>query len=724
MGKLILRKNGFETQFINGEDFSTIVPQADTYVLGFDAVSGNLEGLDPNGNIISYGNGDSSFTGNTIDITYSGLTALIDTNGLSAGSYYLISDFRTVYDVPDFFINGNSKQNILNNVCSIEPIIVLATSEYTIAPDAYQPDYPSDKIKYDYTWASTEINNVPTYGRISERIDEWNNRTDYDHRNAEFIRYQTYNFGDKLTGKIDSYDCTNGTVTGTDTLFLTEVNPGDILLFDTQSSFLGYQVGVKVISADTDTVMSVVVDSGYTSTYFESTLFDFYLGDSTSNNYDYKEVYVGQFNSLDYERHYTFQLNGNSLSNYIGDYCKFYLEDNYSNSGFLLPNNTFGNNSYSNTLGDRCYNNATANWFTRNTIEGRFYNNSIRSGLYSNTISQYFNNNIIKSSVYENVIGNGFQSNTITNNFYKNEIGPDFYNNDINGETYNNRIGERFEENTIYGPFYDNQIFNEFKGNITYQDFSENRLDWGFGANEFSGNCFGNTFGRYISSNDFLGDVYSNTFKGGVLGNTIGNNFANNNIGVDFTNNVIGENFGNGYGEPQGNTIGNNFHDNTIGEYFYNNTIADNFSDNEVGNYFQWNVVNTNIDNTDFTINYGNVTAFTYTPTATGATNNIYLGVSGTTSGTGVNATFDIEVLGGDVVGVSGNSQGQQYIVNDTITISGYDYGTTQITVTGISVNPSVYETYNCQIFERQGGDNRLSYYDSLDTLIITNINE
>jgi hypothetical protein len=196
-----------------------------------------------------------------------------------------------------------------------------------------------------------------------------------------------------------------------------------------------------------------------------------------------------------------------------------------------------------------------------------------------------------------------------------------------------------------------------------------------------------------------LGDVYQNTFKGGVFSNTIGNNFANNNIGVGFTNNVIGE-------------------------YFYNNTIADNFSDNAVGDYFQWNVVNTNIDNTDFTINYGNVTAFTYTPTATGATDNIYLGVSGTTSGTGVNATFDIEVLGGDVVGVSGNSQGQQYIVNDTITISGYDYGTTQITVTGISINPSVYETYSCQIFERQGGDNRLSYYDSLDTLIITNINE
>jgi hypothetical protein len=693
MGKLILRQNGFETQLVNGEDFSTLVPQADTYILGFDSVTGGLEGLDPNGNIIQYDEGGLTNT------DYSGLTSLILTSGLTAGSFYLITDFQTCYDVPEYYVDGDPKgSNVIDySQGNVEPIIVLATSVSTISSTAYQPLYPNDRIQYDWTFNQTEVTSGVTFGRITERIDEFNNRTDYDHRTILFNRFQSYNKDSKLTGFLDSYDSGTGIVTGNGTLFSGEVSTNDVLLFDYQGPR-----GFKVVSATTNTELVVVVDQSFGSSInFTGGLIDLYSSTSTGNYYEYKEVYVGQKNEEDWDNFLTFNLDGSAIHNYVGDYSRFYIENNVSNSGFLLANNVFyGNDIYSNTIGDRSYNNTGRYWFVRNTIAGRFYNNTInQNGFYSNSIGEYFNNNIIKSSVYENVIGNGFQSNTITNNFYKNEIGPDFYDNKISGEIYNNRIGERFEENTIYGNFNDNQIFNEFKANITYQDFSENRTDWGFGSNEFSGYCFGNTFGGYISSNDFLGDVYSNTFKGAVLGNTIGNNFANNNIGVGFTNNVIGE-------------------------YFYNNTIADNFSDNAVGDYFQWNVVNTNIDNTDFTINYGNVTAFTYTPTATGATDNIYLGVSGTTSGTGVNATFDIEVLGGDVVGVSGNSQGQQYIVNDTITISGYDYGTTQITVTGISINPSVYETYSCQIFERQGGDNRLSYYDSLDTLIITNINE
>jgi hypothetical protein len=46
------------------------------------------------------------------------------------------------------------------------------------------------------------------------------------------------------------------------------------------------------------------------------------------------------------------------------------------------------------------------------------------------------------------------------------------------------------------------------------------------------------------------------------------------------------------------------------------------------------------------------------------------------------------------------------------------------VTVSGISTKPSVYETYNCAIFERKGGEKRLSFYDENDVLTITNINQ
>ena len=732
MGKLILRNNGVETQFVNGEDFTTLVPQADTHILGFDSVTGGLEGLDPDGNITSYGSSNT----NTYDVTYSELVNSITGGTLDSGAYYIITDFQTCYDVPEYYINGSPKGSdvVQYSQGSIEPIIVLAISANTISSTAYQPLYPNDRIQYDWTFNTTDITGGVAFGRITERIDEFNNRTDYDHRNILFNRFQSYNKNSQLTGTIMSLAWGQSILMGNGTSFLSEVNPGDILLID------GYQfggIGVKVVSATTDNQLTIVTDSSFVGIPFCGETYSFYTVTSTGNYDEYKEVYVGQKNEEDWDNFLTFNLNGTAVHNYVGDYSRFYLEDNVSNSGFLLANNVFyGNDIYSNTIGDRSYNNTGRYWFVRNTIAGRFYNNMIhQNGFYSNSIGEYFNNNIIKSSMwgnrigqyfesneiynqfydndidngfygnkiyssfYENKIGIYFDGNEITQQFYKNVIGAGFSENLISGNTYTNIIGEQFYNNTIYSDFYDNQIFNEFKGNITYLDFFNNKTSWGFGGNEFSGYCTSNTFGEYIDSNDFLGDVSSNNFKGAVYGNTVGDEFIFNNIGTVFFNNIISQSF-------QNNEIGNFFEENTVGNYFQNNNVS------------------TPVNSVDFTINYGNVTAFTYTPTATGATDNIYLGVSGTTSGFGVNATFDIEVSGGTVVGVSGNSQGQQYIVNDTITISGYDYGTTQITVTGISINPSVYETYNCQIFERQGGDNRLSYYDSLDTLIITNINE
>jgi hypothetical protein len=82
---------------------------------------------------------------------------------------------------------------------------------------------------------------------------------------------------------------------------------------------------------------------------------------------------------------------------------------------------------------------------------------------------------------------------------------------------------------------------------------------------------------------------------------------------------------------------------------------------------------------------------------------------------------------------------GGYYSVGSTLTIQGSTFGGIQdinitvdsvysddvvITVTDVGPNPSVYESYTCQIFERQGGDKRLSYYDSSDVLTIKDINQ
>jgi hypothetical protein len=724
------------------------------------------------------------------EITYSELYSLFTGQTLNPGRFYLMTDYQACYDQPNYdnfsnpIVIGNYKTG------NTEPILLLAVSTTGFSPTVYSTLYPQDKITYDISWNTTEVTSSPAKGRITERIDEFNNRTDYDHRNIFFKRYRGYSYyeNNPLSGLIgiSGITGTTGILYGnTGTTFNSNISSGSIIAIPNLNPAF-FEV-ISVASNSLAIISGVTISGTNNAPYYSAS-------DDGVMSYYQPNIRQNQV----YE--YTTFGNTTAINNYIGNYANLY---DWNENSFILANNVFidgsfinntiGNNSYNNTFNDDCdsnqigdgfYNNSTnddfdgniigdnfnnnyitanfnnnrigsdfdfnillggsfyrnnigndfannvwnngdfqnneiGNQFNNNNIYDEFYNNDIGNGynnndiyreFYRNLIGNGYNNNEVYSEFFENNIGHVFQNNTIstladignynfsenkigtdfesnviTQDFRKNDIGHGFYDNNISGETSTNRIGEQFENNTIYGDFYDNQIFNEFKGNITYQDFSQNRIDYGFASNQISGNCLGNIFGSTIDSNDFLGDVYQNTFKGGVLGNTIGNNFANNNIGFLFINNIIGEGFGNGYGEPQGNTIGNNFVDNTIGEYFYNNTIPDNFENNTIGDYFQWNIVNTVINSTDFTINYGNITGFSYTAAGTGATDTIHTDLTGTTNGHGVNATFDVEVSGGTVIGVTGATQGRLYQNNDELTILGTQIGGVTGVIDGFS---------------------------------------
>jgi ankyrin repeat protein len=141
-----------------------------------------------------------------------------------------------------------------------------------------------------------------------------------------------------------------------------------------------------VVEATSDTQLTFVTDPSFGGIAFCGETYSFYSSNQTGDFDEYKEIYFGQKNEEDFERLLTFNLNGSTVHNYVGDYSRFYIEDNVSNSGFLLANNVFnGNDIYSNTIGDRSYNNTGRYWFVRNTIDGRFYNNMIHdNGFYSN----------------------------------------------------------------------------------------------------------------------------------------------------------------------------------------------------------------------------------------------------------------------------------------------------------------------------------------------------
>ncbi len=176
-----------------------------------------------------YAVGPTGATGPGVtNVTYSELVSDIGSNSLVEGSYYLITDFKTCYDQPDFDYFGSPITSGNYKDSPVEPLMVLATSSNTISEEAYQPDYPNDRIRYDLTYSTTEVTGGDAYGRIKERIDEWNNRTDYDHRNILFKRYRLYTCTSedslRINGSVDLLF--DGTVNGTDTKF-TDLSIGD-----------------------------------------------------------------------------------------------------------------------------------------------------------------------------------------------------------------------------------------------------------------------------------------------------------------------------------------------------------------------------------------------------------------------------------------------------------------------------------------------------------------
>lgn len=534
---------------------------------------------------------------------------------------------------------------------------------------------------------------------------------------------------DFATNTNDDYDSISGITGTTQVHYLLFALAGGIKPTNTQIQNVVSSYLSLVDSIDINTTLSTL-NANFTGV----------TSNLPANQLSYKSLNFKQNNitgdTVNYQEFTTF--GNNCFNNYIGNYANLYdIEGN----PFILANNVFyGNTDYlNNTFGDACFNNTFDDDCTENIVGNYFYNNVTDDDFDQNVIGNYFYNNYITANFQRNRITYNFYDNTITNgSFYRNDIGNDFNGNIvINGDFQNNRIGNQFQNNKLEQQFYKNNIGNGYNNNRIFSENVGNKIGNGFNNNQQYCNFEDNNIGDYFNNN-LLGDsnnigsynFYRNRIGFDFYGNTISGQFRYNEIGSNFYNNVIGDGFGFGFNASQGNTIGNYFYDNTIGEYFYNNTIADGFISNQVYDYFQMNNVKIPfLNGVDFTLYYGNITGFTFAMLGTTATDSIYNGLTGATNGSGINASFDVEVSGGTVIGVTGVTVGKYYGVGNIITILGSQIGGTDvsddlvISVTGITPTPSVYEAYNCELFKNSGNIDRLSYYDSSDALNIKNIN-
>ena len=686
-------------------DFNALPnPPAGFKYIGFDGP--NFTAKDETGISVPTG------AAGVVDVTHSNLLDMISTSDLTPGTYYKITDFKTCYDQPDYLfgedimytdipMNGTQSLYPQYKTGATHSIIVFALDVDKLAPDAYQPDFPKDQIKYDVTWNTTEINEEIAYGRITERIDEFGNRTDYDHREVVFKRYPQYSYklGEHLlSGNIQIFE--DGTIIGTNSFFL-DLSVDDVIAVpDT------WQKLFKITSIADDYTMSV------TGSFIPQTGAVYNLYSTTKDGY-----FRYAKNNIDDGDYLEFPVfDGNSKRNYFGNKST----DLTINLDFLLSNNVFLGTFSGNTFGEFCMNNTiTSDQFVLNNIGDAFYGNNITSTFWANNIGDLCNNNIIHTPFHENNIGTQFS---------QNEIG----------------IFKVWS-----GEFNNNIIANSFKGNlINGGNFDENNIGFGFSYNEVLGSFFNNNIESYFIGNNTSYEFTNNKIDSFFTGNNISHNFGFNEIAKSFSSNNIANDFGYGGGYSRANKIGNNFENNNIGEYFYDNTIADLFTNNTISNYFQFNDVKSqNLNSVDFTTYNGNILSFSYSFVGGGnslpneVVGTTFSNVSGTYSYGGsttsivVDATFDIFVLTQGAVIVTLNEPGKFYLpaigfTSSTIKISGTKIGGVDVsTDVNISINevsdlPSVYAEYNTEIFKRAGGVNRLSYYDASDVLTITDIDK
>jgi hypothetical protein len=129
--------------------------------------------------------------GGVFSKTFAEIQQLITDSELVTGSLYIMTDFTTIYDQPDFESDGTPKASVVTKTASVEHLVFVATSDSTFAEAVSSIEYPNDKIRFDFTFTQTGLMGAPAKGRIIYREDDKGNILEYDFRKVLFLRYES-----------------------------------------------------------------------------------------------------------------------------------------------------------------------------------------------------------------------------------------------------------------------------------------------------------------------------------------------------------------------------------------------------------------------------------------------------------------------------------------------------------------------------------------------------
>lgn len=246
-----------------------------------------------------------------------------------------------------------------------------------------------------------------------------------------------------------------------------------------------------------------------------------------------------------------------------------------------------------------------------------------------------------------------------------------------------------FTNSEVFGIWAFNTILKSELVGVTNNTFE------GLIENNTLTNPRNNTFDGVISNNIFYQDVYENKFEGIILGNKF--------LGTVF-----------------GNSVNTSYFSTCTFQEFKNNFIQGGLSDINATdtNTFAGNTVNQAANLATVTITGGadfSSNEFLGTSAGGGVTwetpflNNSFYGIF---TGTSVASNFNNNII-----------KGQFNSMTNILTGFAFNTISSVFTPTDFATATHVYGAYDCEIFRRQDGTERLKYIDNTDAVVVTNVN-
>jgi hypothetical protein len=392
--------------------------------------------------------------------TYSSFYTLINGIGLTAGSWYEITDYETIWDLPDFDSGGTAKGTTITlNSGTPESIWVFATNANQIADMMYRPQFPNDSYKWDWSFNVTEVMGASATGRITYCKDQYGNETDYDHRQIEFVRYE-----DSVgSGIYTSYKDTGGA----------------------SALYLTFQI------------IDEMANDGYVTSNNNK------IGDYAVNFPQGNEPFILS-NNIFAKYSFNNTVGSYSINNQFGGDADWTQPGECRNNifGVATNRNFFGPNCAGNKIDNRCLDNTFSSNFLYNDVGFDFESNVIGASCQYNVIGDGALGNEIGDDMISNHIGDGFITNAIGDSFQNNQIGSLFYINDIKLGFEQNRIGVEFNNNTIKEGFQNNLIGDFFQENLINANFVFNDIDGLFWLNSIGEGMEGNEIANFFAGNE------------------------------------------------------------------------------------------------------------------------------------------------------------------------------------------------------------------------------